>query len=150
MRFVPWLILAATLFALAFFAGKVITFDPGAGVNPQGTTVSPPVLADSVAVAKKYWASQGVRVPCGKISGLVVGHIPNFQRIDPDGGARKGVCEILLRRGWYVKAVNSPLRFCALVLHETGHIIGLDHSADRANVMHTPQFFVPRACLVLR
>ena len=44
-------------------------------------------------------------------------------------------------------AVPSDYKtFCALTVHEYGHLVGLQHSSDRKSFMHDPVKFIPPAC----
>lgn len=145
-------VLILFLFPLIYIASTVVLYEPkesGGLINPPYKVAKAAAFNESVAVANRYWASKGVPSPCSKITGRVVARIPNWQGIDADGGAREGACEILMRRGWYQAAATQPQRFCALVLHEVGHIGGQEHSRNPQSVMFTPQLFVPDACRVL-
>lgn len=135
--------------ATAYFAIKVITFDVPEPTPFKGSVVQSDVFAKSTAVAKEYWASRGRPVTCGKIGGLVLVRVPALSKNTPDAGARKGVCQVLYRRGWYRTAIRDPQRFCTLTVHEIGHIIGLDHSPDPNDIMHDPALRLLRACSVL-
>ena len=44
-------------------------------------------------------------------------------------------------------AVPSDYKtFCALTVHEYGHLVGLQHSSDRKSFMHDPVKVIPPAC----
>lgn len=139
-------LLGIIIFAASFFAYRVGSYTPEPSVNPPGKTVQTSLTNKSISLAKEHWTAIGVKTPCGKIPFLVVDHIPNLRGIDADGGSRAGICLVEVTQKWYDAAVSQPQRFCALTVHEVGHIDGLDHSPDRSDVMHLPQYVVPRIC----
>ena len=136
------------IFAMAFFTIKVVTYDVPEPAKIKGSAAQSQTFVKSIAVANEYWASRGHPVTCGKIEGLVLPRVPALSKNTPDAGARKGVCQVLYRRGWYLAAIRDPQRFCTITVHEVGHIIGLGHSPDRNNIMHDPAIYLLRACAV--
>jgi hypothetical protein len=53
--------------------------------------------------------------------------------------ARPGVCRVSLNRDARTAETDAYEPFCSVVLHETGHIIGLDHS--ERGIMRPAPFF---------
>lgn len=135
--------------AMAYVTIKVVTFDVPEPTPLKGSAAQSDVFVQSTAVAREYWASRGRPVTCGKIGGLVLVRVPALSKNTPDAGARKGVCQVLYRRGWYEVALRDPERFCTITVHEVGHIVGLDHSTDRNNIMHDPALRLLRDCSAL-
>jgi hypothetical protein len=56
--------------------------------------------------------------------------------------ARPGVCRVSLNRDARTAETDAYEPFCSVVLHETGHIIGLDHS--ERGIMRPAPFFAGR------
>ena len=70
------------------------------------------------------------------------------QGTDPDptvsGFATPGTCVIYVTPTFLAKSPSADL-ICAVVVHEYGHLLGLDHSSDESNVMF-PSPLPPPAC----
>lgn len=112
---------------LACVAGVAATATPASAETP---------LATSLRVAQEYW---GGPPPCGAITVRVV---ESFTAPEFDGSYADAVaypnCVIEYLPRAFAKGLAS---YCALTVHEVGHLHGHGHDADPASVMYP---FVPR------
>jgi hypothetical protein len=112
---------------------------PGAQVPIGGSAVAQnPLIAELMRAGIRYW--EGYPQSCA--GGLAV----NLSTDDPDAG------DDTVYNGWvydedpcvmYLNVRNAQwpitrrnaLDWCSIVTHEMGHMLGLDHSRDKRNIM---------------
>ena len=108
-------------------------------------------LDRDVSVALRYWHRMP---PCGTPTFYL------YDEVNPDQRAMADpvYCRIYFSRSYWraVKALPSYGRWwrsrmraqelCVVVLHEWGHLLGLDHSPDEFSLMYSQYGVVPFAC----
>lgn len=99
----------------------------------------------SLEVARAYWQAEP---PCPDGVAVTIGDAQHGYLADAAGWA--GNCEIVIGHTWQGQA-HDLARWCILLTHEWGHLLGYDHIDDRSNVM-SPQLGLRSmpACLALR
>jgi len=112
---------------------------PDAQVPIGGSAVAQnPLIADLVRASIRYW--EGYPQSCA--DGLFV----NLSTDDPDAGTDKvyngwvydsDLCVMylnVLNEDWPITKRNA-LDWCSIVTHEMGHMLGLNHSRNKHNIM---------------
>lgn len=105
-------------------------------ISPQSTVQDPQVVS-WLSVAEQYW---GKSVNCP--DGIVVGH--SSAGMDGDKVAALAViggCNVTLSDSWYPLPKGSDyadwnVMMCHVLVHEYGHLLGLDHSANMNDIMY--------------
>ena len=144
------LTVVATLVAAVPASGYVLDRGTGPFTNPPvggpdaqvpigGSAVAEnPLIAELVRAGIRYW--EGYPQSCA--SGLLV----NLSTDDPDAGNDKvyngwvydeDPCVMylnVLNEDWPITKRNA-LDWCSIVTHEMGHMLGLDHSKNKRNIM---------------
>lgn len=99
---------------------------PNLVVNP----VAAPELAPDVASAMAYWNRRGIpSIPC-TVQAWWVDTINMYNKIGLGGG-----CDLALRRNSMLGIPHTPLEQWNLIVHETGHTLGLQHDDPRFPIM---------------
>lgn len=109
-------------------------------------------LAQLRPVAEQWWAAQGVTATrCATVefthapmpTGTWAGTLEGADLVNPlHPGEPIDICHVAFSDAL---ALDAPRR-CAAVLHEWGHILGLDHTDDRTNIMYGSGLVVPPVC----
>jgi hypothetical protein len=129
--------LAATAFAL-----------PAAADGADETPWLDAGVARYMGIARTFW---GGSVPTCVLNGetVVPAHAVLFDDPDPEVAARgeQPGCVLWIDRGTW--PTLSRVEACTVVVHEWGHMLGLGHSADRADVMAEYPRHAPGPCAAL-
>jgi hypothetical protein len=139
-------LLAAATLVVALVAPVPAGAHPYPGEYPADERVRA-----AVAVAIGFWGERNVTSCPFGISAMVA---PSLLDVDGDAAARGGGCRIWVRqdnlaafrqpgtRRWRVYGATDE---CALIVHEVGHALGLEHTPDGVMAAGGPQA-VPWAC----
>lgn len=113
----------------------------------------PPRLNFAYSLAVDYWGQTPSAcatidkqvVPPGTLAKPGSNFAISGNATEPPPGAPPGSVNCIL---WIDRAYAEPIIFdllCAVTLHEVGHLLGMEHSADPRNVMHD-DIPVPELC----
>ena len=126
-----WLILAAMLIVawLLVISGNAKAAEWG------------PMLRKDFAAAQTYWG--GPSPLCSSIEKRVVAGAPGElgEASQPESGYY-GPCHLYIAQ----TIIYQPQLTCTTMIHEDGHLHGLEHSTSPADVMYPEFMFVPGVC----
>lgn len=143
-----WLAVMLILLPVVVFGYVIASYTPRDSPLPVAVAHPPTMFTRSVETARSYWAKRHVSTPCGEVKLILVRRIPNPFVQGATGGAQKGVCNIMFTRQWFTTVEDNSVIVCASVIHELGHVDGLDHSPDPRNIMYIKQTgqSIPNIC----
>ena len=148
-------IFVLVVLALAIFSVK----DAMAQDPTDSTPATAGLLWRAAAQADHFWTAKGMPSTCGPTAVLMTSELASTT----DGGARANDCRIWVSRVFWARTSKSlhdnrgreffrarrirTQEVCALMVHEMGHVRGLDHTAGGIMDGEDYNRAVPGACI---
>ncbi len=106
-------------------------------------------ISKSLDAGYEHWTNRGVSIPCAKseIKVIYASSLLGADGIDASARAFRGECTIALRYAFFGDRYYLNLRLsCAVVIHELGHLGGLNHTETGIMMPRVDWEVIPWSC----